>query len=210
MKLLRNFFMALKDLINTRFSKLLVKERSSNLKDGTATWLCICDCGNQRIIAGTSLRAGRNKSCGCASPLFTTERMKTHGKSRDRIYSIWVGMLIRCSEKSKGKTRKNYFLRGIKVCDKWKNFESFYEDMGEPSLNYSIERINNNGNYEPGNCKWATSKEQGNNTSANKKIEFNGQIKNISQWAELLNIKPNTLTYRLKRGWSIERALSTN
>ena len=210
MKLLRNFFMALKDLINIRFSKLLVKERSSNLKDGTATWLCICDCGNQRIIAGTSLRAGRNKSCGCASPLFTTERMKTHGKSRDRIYSIWVGMLIRCSEKSKGKTRKNYFLRGIKVCDKWKNFKSFYEDMGEPSLNYSIERINNNGNYEPGNCKWATSKEQGNNTSANKKIEFNGQIKNISQWAELLNIKPNTLTYRLKRGWSIERALSTN
>ena len=202
--------MALKDLINIRFSKLLVKERSSNLKDGTATWLCICDCGNQRIIAGTSLRAGRNKSCGCASPLFTTERMKTHGKSRDRIYSIWVGMLIRCSEKSKGKTRKNYFLRGIKVCDKWKNFKSFYEDMGEPSLNYSIERINNNGNYEPGNCKWATSKEQGNNTSANKKIEFNGQIKNISQWAELLNIKPNTLTYRLKRGWSIERALSTN
>ena len=202
--------MALKDLINTRFSKLLVKERSSNLKDGTATWLCICDCGNQRIIAGTSLRAGRNKSCGCASPLFTTEKMKTHGKSRDRIYSIWVGMLIRCSEKSKGKTRKNYFLRGINVCDKWKNFESFYEDMGEPSLNYSIERINNNGNYEPGNCKWATSKEQGNNTSANKKIEFNGQIKNISQWAELLNIKPNTLTYRLKRGWSIERALSTN
>jgi hypothetical protein len=198
--------MALQSLKGIKFSKLLVKERSSNLKDGSATWLCICDCGNERIIAGTALRAGRNKSCGCASPRFTTERVVKHGKSQSRVYRIWNGMKKRCSENSFGKSRKLYYLKGIKVCDRWQNFELFYEDMGDPPDSYSIDRIDGNGNYEPSNCRWASAKEQANNTFKNKKIEFDGEIKTISQWAEHLNIKPNTLLYRLRRNWSIERA----
>ena len=169
-------------------------------------YLCKCDCGNQKIIIGASIRAGRSKSCGCLSrqSQFTSSRTIKHGQSRSKTYQIWIGMKNRCADYSKGKTRKNYYDKGIKVCKEWQIFENFYNDMGQCPEGMTIERIDSNGNYEPLNCKWATPKEQANNTSANHLVEYDGKRQTISQWAEQLGIKPNTLTYRLKRAFTAD------
>lgn len=199
--------MALKDLLGVRFEKLIVVARAPNMADGTAVWFCRCDCGEVRKIAGSGLRAGRNKSCGCASPRFTTERIATHGMSRTRTYRIWRGMLQRCSEAATGKTRRLYFEKGIRVCDRWKDFECFLEDMGKSPAGLSIERIDGGGNYEPSNCRWATPKEQANNVATNSLVTHSGTTKTVAMWAEEIGVKANTLLYRLRRGIPAERAL---
>ncbi len=168
-------------------------------------YLCECDCGNQKIIVGASIRAGRSKSCGCLSKRsqFTSSRVIKHGQSRSKTYTIWAGMKNRCAEYAKGKTRKNYYDKGIRVCKEWQNFENFLNDMGQCPEGMTIERINSNGNYEPKNCRWATPKEQANNISANHLVEYDGKRQTISQWAEQLGIKPNTFAYRLKRAFTV-------
>lgn len=129
------------------------------------------------------------------------------GKSKE--YTTWMGIKSRCYNKNV-RSYKSYGGRGIHVCDRWLNsYENFLLDMGRaPSPKHSIERKNNNGNYDPDNCKWATDEEQRSNTSTLRKITFNGQTKSISQWADVLNIKYKTLDNRLRVGWSIERSLS--
>lgn len=201
--------MPFKNLLGERFGKLLVTERRANKKDGTAVWKCVCECGQFREITGTSLRAGRHKSCGCSSPLFSTERLTTHGLSRTRTYRIWAGMKQRCSDAAIGKSKRLYFDKGIRVCKEWQDFEAFFNDMGEAPEGCSIDRIDGNKGYEPSNCRWSTPQEQGNNTSSNRVIEHDGKSQTISQWARDIGIKPNTLLYRIRRGWDIQRALKS-
>lgn len=199
--------MPVKELVDERFGSLVVVERSDNDGSGSARWLCVCDCGERRTIAGTGLRAGRNKSCGCASPRFSSESLKTHGMSGTRTHSIWIGMRRRCSSAATGKTRKNYFDKGIRVCSRWESFDLFLEDMGEAPEGLSIERRNGLLGYSKSNCKWATPTEQANNTSSNTIVHHNGESMTVAMWAKRLGIKRNTLTYRLLRGLPIERAL---
>lgn len=201
--------MAIKQMTGFRFGKLVVLGEHSRMNDGAVVWLCVCDCGKEKAIAGASLRAGRTKSCGCASPKFTTETTSSHGMSRTRTYRIWHGMRQRCSDAAKGKVRRNYFDKGIRVCERWEKFENFFADMGEAPVGASIDRINGNGNYEPSNCRWATPVEQGNNTSANVVIEHLGEKKTISQWARDLGLKVNTLVYRLRRKMPVNQALTS-
>lgn len=200
--------MAVKDLMGQRFGILTVIQRLANMKDGTALWLCRCDCGEIRHIPGTGLRAGRNQSCGCGSPRFTSERVRTHGMSGTPTYRVWAGMMGRCSDAAKGKTRRLYWDKGIRVCERWHSFENFLADMGERPDGMTIERNDGYEGYAPWNCVWATSKVQGRNTTANHIVEHQGMRKTVSEWAEDLGIKPNTLTYRLRRGMPPERALS--
>lgn len=200
--------MAAHPMLNRSFGLLTVVARAGNSKDGSALWKCACQCGETRIVAGTGLRAGRNKSCGCASPRFDSERTKTHGKSRSRVYRIWHGMIVRCSESAKGKTRRNYFERGIRVCDAWLDFATFYEDMGDPPPRMTLERTNGEKGYEPGNCKWATPKEQANNTRKSSFISYQGERMTVAQWADRIGIKQNTLLYRLRRGATPHDALT--
>lgn len=199
--------MAIKDISGERFGLLTVIDMSGVDNGGTALWLCQCDCGEKRIVAGTGLRAGRNKSCGCKSPKFKSKYGIESKYVGTRAYAIWIGMRARCSEESTGKSRKNYYEKGIRVCDRWNDFYNFIKDMGEPRDGESIDRIDNTLGYYPENCRWATDKQQANNTSKNKKITFDGKTMNIVEWAEHLGIKPNTLVYRIKRGWGIERAM---
>lgn len=199
--------MALINMIGERFGKLSVDSRADNLSDGTATWKCLCDCGNVRKIPGNKLRAGLHKSCGCASPRFTSERLTTHGKSRSRIYHIWQGMIDRTTNSNNPKFHL-YGGKGIQVCDAWRKFENFYNDMGDAPAFLSIDRIDGTKGYYKDNCRWANSKQQANNKSSNRMITYDGKTQTLSSWAAEINILPNTLVYRLKRGWEISRALT--
>jgi hypothetical protein len=195
------------DLIGKRFGYLevlsyvcLLAESRQNL------YLCRCDCGVEKMIVGSSLRAKRVKSCGCYAKkfLFNTQKATTHGKSGSPTYKIWAGMKRRCSKNASGKSKRLYFDKGIKVCDRWQSFENFLLDMGERPDGMTIERIDGNKDYEPSNCKWATPKEQGNNTTLNHIVEYNNKRQTIAQWADELGIKANTLSYRLKRAFTSE------
>lgn len=134
---------------------------------------------------------------------------KTHGLSRTRTYTTWIGMKSRCQKKN-FKQYKDYGGRGISVSEKWMKFENFLNDMGEQPKGMSLERIDNNKGYSSENCKWATEYEQKRNTRRNHWIEFRGEKKCLADWATEIGIKSNTLINRLYRGhWPIEKALTT-
>ena len=134
-------------------------------------------------------------------------RRATHGMTNTRLYRIWQNMFDRCKNKN-NPGYKNYGGRGIIVCERWEKFHNFYFDMGDPPKGLTLERINNDGNYEPSNCKWATRKEQTNNARSNIVIEYNNQKLNLSQWAEKTGINYTTLYKRIKSNWPIEHILT--
>lgn len=175
----------------------------------------ICECGTEREVFTPSLKHSKSLSCGCLARELAmgrpnpqvVARLTTHGQSKTPIYHVWAAMLARCAN-AKDLAYHNYGGRGISVCERWLKFENFIADMGQrPSDKHSIERINNNGNYEPTNCKWATKKEQCNNMRTNRILVFNGESKTISQWADSLGISREAIYGRLKRGATVEQAL---
>lgn len=148
------------DLENQRFGNLVVLKEAGRTNDKKVTWLCLCDCGATKVISGRSLRVGLTKSCGCIHKKQLIERSTVHGKSRTRENYVWSSMKQRCLN-SRNKAYKNYGGRGISVCDRWlSSFEDFINDMGpKPFEGAQIDRINNDGNYEPTNCRWVTKQE---------------------------------------------------
>lgn len=208
------------DLTNQKFGKLRVISRFGYAKDGHITWLCLCECGNEKIVAGNRLRGGYTRSCGCLSGEIAKLNNTRHGHNcKNKIsptYHSWMGMKQRCNN-SNHKQYKNYGARKIKVCKRWlepngQGFLNFLKDMGEkPGKKYSIERINNDLGYFKENCKWATRQEQSRNTRQNINITFNGKTQCLKDWSIELNINYNTLYNRLHIcGWSIEEAFTTS
>ena len=196
------------DLTGQKFGYALAIEHI-----GHGRWKCKCDCGNTFVASGQMLRTHRTKSCGCwqKNGDYRTGRTIKHGKTHTRIHRIWMAMLARCS--SPGNTAyKNYGGRGITVCDEWKNsFMSFYEWAIDNGYNdtLTIDRVDNEKEYSPENCRWATRKTQLNNTRRNHFITYDGKTLTVAQWSELLGISIHALSHRIERGWSIERAFTT-
>lgn len=151
----------LKNLKGKVFGRLTVIELSKKSKPGKIYWECLCQCGNIKSISSNSLLSGNTKSCGCLRKEIVSSSKSTHKKSYSPEYNCYHHMLKRCYNKNNN-VYQYYGARGIKVCDRWlESFENFYEDMGDrPSPNHSLDRINNDGNYEPSNCKWSTQSEQ--------------------------------------------------
>ncbi len=166
-------------------------------------FLCKCECGKTISTTSSRLLNGNTRSCGCYRTELFLKKITTHGKYGTKVYETWHGMKTRCLN-SKDPSFKWYGARGIKICDRWMRFENFYQDMGEPSKGMTLDRIDNNGNYGPGNCRWVSFEENNNNKRNNVLIEFNGEKKTISQWSRKMKIKRNILTYRLMAGWSID------
>ncbi len=158
------------DLMGQRFGKLVVVAKGEP-KRCQATWVCQCDCGKSSTPYAYSLRRGVTKSCGCGIGT------KTHGMKDAPEFKIWKSMRARCRDIN-APSAKYYVLRGIRVCERWDDFENFYADMGpRPSPNLSIDRINNDGNYEPVNCRWATSAQQ----NANKRNPVRNAAKSLQE-----------------------------
>lgn len=195
------------EMLGKKYGKLLVTSRAG-YQGKAVTWECLCDCGEIRVIAGTGLRSGRHKSCGCSSPRFKSDRINSPGMVKTPTYNSWASMLYRCSDQAKGKSRRLYFEKGIRVCDKWQSFEGFIEDMGLRPSGKTIERKDGSEGYYKENCVWDTSRGQANNTSCNRLLTINSETKTVSQWSEATGIKANTIIYRLRRGWSVEKALT--
>ena len=158
------------DLSGQRFARLVATEFlgwDAETSPRFPIWRCTCDCGQQVIVRAGNLRSGHTRSCGCArldAAARTATLNRRHGHTKSATYRSWIAMRQRCSARRLG--NESYFARGISVCDRWLVFENFLADMGErPSRRHSIDRINNNGNYEPGNCRWATASQQQRNTS---------------------------------------------
>lgn len=200
------------DMTGFRSGRLVVLARAPINKTKRAFWLCQCDCGAKCVVMGKYLRKLEVKSCGCLnrSPLDPEAKLKHGHSKRKRLtgtYQSWAGMLSRCRN-TKNPKYPDYGGRGISVCSRWIEFKNFLADMGEKTVGSSIDRIKNDGDYEPGNCQWATAFQQANNSRRNRFIEFNGQTRTLTNWARSLGIAPSTLHARLRKGWSLEKALT--
>ena len=199
------------DLSGQRFGLLTVIERDGLSANKHATWLCKCDCGNTVVCMSCNLISGKTKSCGCVSRAKIIDRNTKHGLCGSRLYNIWSMIKERCLNPN-ASAYSRYGARGISICEKWANeFMEFYNWAMDNGYNdtLTIDRINNSRGYCPENCRWATLKQQANNKTNNRLIEYNGETHNIHEWSEVLSIPYKVLYYRLYRGWDVERAMIT-
>lgn len=200
--------MRLIDLTDKRFGKLVVIRRIQN-KGNQPMWECACDCGNRVVVSGGHLRSGHTRSCGC----FHLQRQKEwnfkHGKVNHPLYRVWRGIIDRTTLPN-NKAYHCYGGRGIAMNQKWKDdFRNFYDwalDSGYKK-GLSIDRIDVNGNYEPGNCRWVTQKVNCNNKRKNVRISFNGETHTATEWSEITGVNLGTLLARYHKNWSVEEIL---
>jgi len=208
-------------VVGDRFGRLTVVCAAYGGVAGSRTVACRCDCGSEISSNIRALRRGEKKSCGCIlrdvmkeaarrrSAIASTKRRKT-GRTKHPLYRIWVGMIERCCNPK----RKEYIAyggRGISVCDRWRTFENFIEDMGERPLGTTIDRIDNDLGYSPENCRWASRKEQLRNTRRKIVVEYKGRRVGLAELCEEMKVlgKYRQILNRIYLGWPAEKALST-
>lgn len=170
-------------------------------------WRCQCICGNDVIVLAGALNHGTTRSCGCYQKERASQANSRHGKSGTRTHNAWSEMHERCRNVN-SKNWVDYGGRGITVSTEWLNFIQFYNDMGDVPIGMSLERIDVNGGYCKDNCCWATPKQQARNRRSSRFLYHDGLNLTIAEWSEMLGIGPSTISARIKRGWSVERALS--
>lgn len=192
----------IKSIVGQKFGKLTVTGRADNDRFERTRWNCICECGKETVVAYFRMKSGHTKSCGCAK-----KGPVTHGKSRTKTHNSWLAMKQRCQYEGHPEFHR-YGAAGIKVCERWNNsFESFLEDMGEKPDGMSLDRINSSGNYEPGNCRWATTAQQNRNRKSNINITHNGKTMCVRDWCHELGLNADRVYGYIRRGVSPKEAL---
>ncbi len=198
-----------RDLTGKVFGRLTVLDFVGRNSHGAYLWICYCECGNTIEAIGSDLK-DRKKHCGCQTAANKKGVNRTHGLSRHPVFKIWERMISRCHN-PKDWAFAYYGGRGIRVCKRWRTSpETFIADMGErPSNKYTVNRKDNDGNYDPENCEWATDTEQARNTRRNHLVTIGGETLCLSAWCERFKVSPALVHCRLRYGWTIEKALAT-
>lgn len=193
------------DLTGKKYGMITVirrSEKAGNGKKPKILWECICDCGKETIVSSSALLTGHTVSCGC-------KKIKHGFSNKERLYNIWKGMRQRCNNPN-NPSYEHYGGRGISICDEWNDYANFrnwaYANCYDDTL--SIDRINNDGNYDPTNCRWVNNEVQTNNQSKNRMIEYNGCKYTMSQLAKELGLSYSSMQHRIERGWIIERIVN--
>ena len=199
---------AKKNLIGQRFGRLTVIEECGR-KRGGVLWLCKCDCGNETKVMSATLINGKTTSCGC----YNRDVITKHNKSRSKLYHTYQCMVDRCTNPN-SKEWERYGGRGITVCDEWLNDKSEFFDWAlthgyeeAERGRFTLDRIDNDGNYSPENCRWVDMKKQARNRRNNAVLEYKGEKHCLSEWAELLHENYSKLHSRYRRKWSVEEIL---
>jgi hypothetical protein len=197
----------LTDLSGKRFNRLQVISKQTS-HNGRTMWLCLCDCGNKKLAEASNLKRNLTGSCGCLHRELTAKSHTTHGMRHTVEYNTWARMKGRC-ENTKSKDYPRWGGRGIKVCKRWESFDNFFADMGKrPSTKHSLDRIDNNKNYQPSNCRWADAKTQANNRRRRGNlilVKYQGITKPLIDWADTFGINYSTIQWRYKQGWQGDR-----
>ena len=194
-------------LTGRRFGKLVAVERLVGVSRKHQKWVCKCDCGRLSSPRAAALISGNTTSCGACKKGIPRKKKEYHGLSKSKEYVVWASMIRRCTNQN-NKYWSRYGGRGITVCDRWLNsVENFIADMGPCQIGMSIDRIDNNLGYEPGNCRWATSTEQVRNRSISKRVTVFGIRASLHEWAACAGVNYCTVLSRLKRGLSDAKAL---
>lgn len=198
------------DLTGRRFGRLTVLKFDKKV-GLNSKWICRCDCGNEKSVFGNTLVVGSTKTCGCLKQELCRASATKHGGAaygKTKEYKVWSALKNRtlCRTSS---AFENYGGRGITVAPEWiKSFEQFALDMGKSPPGTSLDRIDNNRGYEPGNCRWATPQQQNSNKRSNVVLEFQGRSQTLSQWAREVGFSVSCVCGRLKAGWAVDRALT--
>lgn len=206
------------DLIGQRFERLVVIAEAGRTPTKQTRWLCRCDCGGETTTGTTKLRSGHSRSCGCLKREVTAERARKNGLSsggRHPLMDVYSNMVARCHNED-DHAFPRYGARGVRVCERWRfgeagqtGFALFVDDMGpRPSSRYTLERVDNDGSYHPGNCIWAARKRQARNRRSNHLVECDGEMVALSEYCERKGLRFTLINQRIGRGWSLERAVS--
>jgi len=201
------------DLTGKKFSRWTVVKKTGCSRANGANWLCVCDCGTQKIVNSRALRYGQSRSCGCYRSELQSKRMvdmhTTHNDSNSREHRIWLALRARCTNPN-NPAFKNYGGRGITVCTQWaKNYQCFLDDMGRAPEGMWLDRIDNNKGYSPENCRWATVREQQNNRRSNRNITVAGKTRTLQQWGRISPVDRKTIAQRISNGWDEKDAVFT-
>lgn len=184
--------------------------REFDRQDTHRRWLCRCECGTEKVVWHQHLTSGRiTKSCGCILKEAVGNAHRSHGKSHSREYHTWWSMRQRC-EYPNHPSYGDYGGRGVRVCERWKVFANFYADMGDRPQGMTLDRIDPNGDYEPGKCRWANSKLQQRNKRSNRFLTIDDETLPLVSWAERYHMNPETVSYRIRHGWDLKAALETS
>lgn len=190
-----------------RFERIVTVRRSNW---SLTRWECRCDCGTVKFVDAANLTAGHTRSCGCLLKDVAKRLKKPNSDSKHPLYHVWQGIKVRCDPANKNKREyRRYAGRGIRICDEWRDdFRAFVKSIGpRPSPSHSIDRINNDGNYEPGNVRWATSDVQRRNCIAIHPLDIRGETRCVMDWAKESGLGVQTIYRRLQRGWDPEEAV---
>ena len=194
-----------KDMTGLKFGRLTVISRAENDRHGNVMWNCKCDCGTDKIINGASLRRASVLSCGCLHKEIVKTKSKKHGLVKHRIYTIWYDMKARCYN-AKNPHFNCYGGRGIKNCEEWLNSENGFQNYAKWSFengykeDLTIDRIDNDANYEPNNCRWVTRKVQAQNKRNTMLLLYNGNLMTISEIAKITHKSWNTIKNQIEKG----------